>query len=108
MTNVATFCVPEGQHITNVILRSDVFITQLGFETNEKVVLGNFVGNEIGGLKNENAQHIEKYYPNAKQWYLCGIRGIIVQTSESAPTGAPPRPTIAQIQFVYTVILDLQ
>ena len=106
MTNVTTLCVPKNQHITEVILRSNVFINQLGFATNEKVVLS--VGNESGGFKHEIGQLIKNHYPKAKQWYLHGIKGITVQTSESAPCGAPPRPTIAQIQFVYIVILDLQ
>ena len=105
MTNVTTLCVPKNQHITEVILRSNVFINQLGFVTNENVVLS--VGNESDGFKHEIGHFIKNHHPTAKQWYLHGIKGITVQTSESAPCGAPPRPTIAQIQFVYIVILDL-
>ena len=92
--NVIEMEVPKGQHIKDVILRSGLYIDQLGFITNENIQLGPVGG--TGGDQNY-VQSIHKIYQNVKQWYLQGIKGTLVQTDKDSSS-------IAQLQFVFVVV----
>ena len=100
--NVVEFEIPRGQHIKEVILKSGLYIDQIGFVTNDNVQFGPVGGDEGGDAKNVHS--IQSHYNHVKDWYLHGINGITVQTNKGSIVSC----SIAQLQFVFTVIPEFQ
>ena len=100
--NVVEFEIPRGQHIKEVILKSGLYIDQIGFVTNDNVQFGPVGGDEGGDAKNVHS--IQSHYNHVKDWYLHGINGITVQTNRGSIVSC----SIAQLQFVFTVIPEFQ
>ena len=71
-TNVSELEVPKGQHIKDVVLRSEKYINQIGFTTNEGMVLGP-VGGDGGNPRRQFYGY--GYYRGGAKKYLHDIKG---------------------------------
>ena len=91
-TDVTELEVPKGQHIKDVVLRSEKYINQIGFTTNEGRLLGPVGGN--GGKRSYG----QFYYYTAAQKYLHDIKGTTV-------IGDDGEPFIAEFEFRYIYLI---
>ena len=111
--NTTVLTVPEGQHIKDVILRSGLYIDQIGFVTNTGEILGPVGGTEgaqidvyredvcrdprsvLGG---EDWERL--FIKDCKQHYLCGVDGMIYEEEGTQ--------LIAQLRFSFAYISSSQ
>ena len=99
--NTKVLTVPEGQHIKDVILRSSMYIDQIGFVTNTGKILGP-VGGTGGNQRNVYKESFERGNPNRKKWghykkhYLCGLTGEIFEDGGT--------PLMTRVKFIFARI----
>ena len=88
-SNVSELEVPKGQHIKDVILKSGKHIDQIGFTTNEGMILGP-VGGDGGKLRHvpPRVYHRHNYF----QLYLHDIKGITLIENDG-------KSFIAELEF---------